>query len=349
MTGRGSLLVRRRRHRTGSADGHGGGDGRDGRNGHDRRDGRNGRDGAQVMERPSFSSYYGLPVIRAPRWERRDIASYLFLGGLAGGSSTLALAEWLRRGDGALVRNGELAAVGAIGLSTAALVHDLGRPARFANMLRVCKPTSPMSVGSWLLAVYGPLSGVAAGARLTGRAHRLGAIGRTGAGVLGPAVAAYTAVLLADTAVPAWHDARRELPAVFTASAAMAAGGTALVTTGGAACRPAQRFALAGAAGELLALEVLRKRAGLAAEAYRRGDARRFLRTGRALALSGVVAAVAARRHRGLRVAAGALLTAASACTRFGVFSAGVISAEDPRFVVEPQRSRLEAETAANR
>lgn len=43
----------------------------------------------------------------------------------------------------------------AISGSLAALVHDLGRPARFLNMLRVIKPTSPMSLGSWLLTAYG--------------------------------------------------------------------------------------------------------------------------------------------------------------------------------------------------
>jgi hypothetical protein len=40
-------------------------------------------------------------------------------------------------------------AFAAITLSLAALVHDLGRPARFVNMLRVFKVTSPMSVSTW--------------------------------------------------------------------------------------------------------------------------------------------------------------------------------------------------------
>jgi hypothetical protein len=43
----------------------------------------------------------------------------------------------------------------------AALVHDLGRPARFANMLRVFKVSSPMSVGSWLLSGYVPAAAAA--------------------------------------------------------------------------------------------------------------------------------------------------------------------------------------------
>ena len=36
------------------------------------------------------------------------------------------------------------------------LVADLGRPERFHHMLRVAKPTSPMSVGTWILAPYAP-------------------------------------------------------------------------------------------------------------------------------------------------------------------------------------------------
>ena len=42
-----------------------------------------------------------------------------------------------------------------------------------------------------------------------------GAPPRPSPALLGPALATYTAVLLADTAVPAWHEARRELPFVF--------------------------------------------------------------------------------------------------------------------------------------
>ncbi|MYX55885.1 polysulfide reductase, partial [Streptomyces sp. SID8382] len=39
----------------------------------------------------------------------------------------------------------------------------------------------------------------------------------------------------------------------------------------------------------------------------------------------------------------GAALLAASACTRFGVFYAGMRSAEDPKYTVLPQRERLDA------
>src|SRR5436853_36758 len=80
-----------------------------------------------------------------------DVAGYLFFGGLAGASSVLA-ASAQRSGHRELARVAKVSALGAISLSAAALVHDLGRPGRFTHMLRVFKPSSPMSVGSWLLA-----------------------------------------------------------------------------------------------------------------------------------------------------------------------------------------------------
>ena len=52
--------------------------------------GRRGRRGEQPMvPAATFDSYYGKPVLNSPVWEPRDIAGYLFLGGLAGASSAL--------------------------------------------------------------------------------------------------------------------------------------------------------------------------------------------------------------------------------------------------------------------
>src|SRR5579872_6352674 len=45
---------------------------------------------APMVPPARFGSYYGKPVLNEPVWEARDIAGYLFLGGLAGGSSLLA-------------------------------------------------------------------------------------------------------------------------------------------------------------------------------------------------------------------------------------------------------------------
>ena len=55
-------------------------------------------------------------------------------------------------------------------------------------------------------------------------------------------------------------------------------------------------------------------------------------------------AALAARgRSRFLSMTAGAILVAASAVTRFGVFHAGRASARDPKYTIAPQRTRAAA------
>ena len=75
---------------------------------------------------------------------------------------------------------------GAIGLSGVALVADLGRPERFLNMLRVFKPSSPMSVGSWLISAFGGASAAAAACAVTGRLPKAGAAATAGAAAGGP-------------------------------------------------------------------------------------------------------------------------------------------------------------------
>jgi hypothetical protein len=54
-----------------------------------------------------------------------------------------------------------------------------------------------------------------------------------------------------------------------------------------------------------------------------------------------------AGRNRAVAAASGLALLAASALTRFGVFEAGLASARDPRYTIEPQKNRLAARRAA--
>ena len=285
-------------------------------------------------------SYYGLPVINQPVWKSPDIPGYLFLGGLAGASSALGLGAQVTGRPG-LARSAKLAAAGALGLSVTALVHDLGRPGRFYNMLRVFKPTSPMSVGSWLLGAYGPMAVAAAGSAATGLLPTAGTAASVGAAVLGPAVATYTGVLISDTAVPAWHEGHRHLPHLFASSAAAAAGGLGLMVAPLRDNEPARRTGMAGAAGEIALSRLMRRSVGMAGRAYEEGTAGRWTHLAEALSLSGVVgAAVSARRSRLGAALSGAALVAGSACTRWAVFEAGLQSARDPAFTVTPQRER---------
>jgi len=294
----------------------------------------------QMVPDAQFSSYYGQPVLKETVWGP-DVPRYLFLGGLAGASSALAVGAQLS-GHHELARAAKTGAAGAISLSMAALVHDLGRPARFVNMLRVIKITSPMSVGSWLLSAYTPLALTAAISAVTAKVPRTD-LATTGAAVLGPAVAAYTSVLLADTAAPAWHDARRELPYLFTGSAAAAAGGLGLLAVTPGRAGPAARLAVLGAAAELTAERLIDRRIGQAAEAYRTGKPGALMRAGQILATSGAIGALLGRRNRAVSALSGAALLAGSAVTRFGVFEAGRASARDPHYTIGPQRERISA------
>ncbi len=299
----------------------------------------------------TFTSYYGRQVVKPSPWEA-DIPAYLFFGGLAAGSSLLAAGGDLT-GRPALRRTGRLGALVAVTVSLGALVHDLGRPKRFLNMLRTAKLTSPMSVGTWLLSGYGPFAGAAAGAELlgmlpmaqSGPLSRLVTFGRplgVVAALGAPPVAAYTAVLLADTATPSWHDAYRELPFVFVGSAAAASGGLGMISSPVDQAGPARRMALGGALLELGAEHRMEASMGITAEPFHQGKAGILMRASKALTIAGAAGSLLAGRSRAAAVLSGAALMAGSVCTRFGVFEAGQQSARDPKYTVVPQRERLE-------
>jgi Polysulphide reductase, NrfD len=292
-----------------------------------------------MVPEPEFTSYYGRPILKQPVWKQPDVAAYLFLGGLAGASALLAEGAAIT-GRRELERVARIAAAAGATVGTGALVHDLGRPTRFLNMLRVFKVTSPLSVGSWILSSFSGLAGAAAASELTGRLPAAGRLAGAGAGVLGPALATYTAALIADTAVPAWHEAHRELPFVFAGSGATAAGGLAMIAAPVDEAGPARRMAVAGAALELVSSRRI-EGMGLVAEPYRTGRPGRMLRVGQALTTAGLVLTPFARRSRVVSAVAGASFVTASALTRFGIFGAGLESARDPKYTVVPQRERI--------
>ncbi|MFF5180243.1 NrfD/PsrC family molybdoenzyme membrane anchor subunit [Micromonospora sp. NPDC000316] len=313
---------------------------------------RRGRDGEQLTVPPAdFTAYYGRPVLKPPVW-KYDIAGYLFTGGLAAGSALIgAGAQLTGRPD--LRKVGRWTALGGVAASTYLLVHDLGRPARFHHMLRVAKLTSPMSVGTWILAAFGPLAGVAAVAELApllpqhgvlGLARRLalpvGNAAGLAAAATAPALATYTGVLLADTAVPSWHEAYPSLPFVFAGSALAAASGIGLIAAPATQTAPLRRLALAAATVEFAGGHRL-ERMGLTGEPYVRGRSGRLVKAGRVLLAVGTAAALVSRRSRLLAAISGAALVASSVATRFGVFEAGRVSARDPKYTVVPQRERL--------
>jgi len=296
-----------------------------------------------MVPEAEFTSYYGQPVIKEPVWEVLDVPVYLFLGGLAGASSALAAGAQVA-GYGELARVAKVGALGAVSLSAAALIHDLGRPERFLNMLRMFKPSSPMNVGAWLLTGYGPVAGAAAVSEVTGLLPKAGWTATVGAGLLGPAVVTYTGTLFSNTAVPAWHEGYREMPYLFAGSAACAAGGLGLLAVRAAGAEPARRLAVLGAAAVLIAKRQLLNRLGDVAEPYETGTAGALFRASEILTAAALAGVVLGRDSRAISALSGASLVAGSLLTRFGIFEAGLASARDPKYTIIPQRRRIGGE-----
>lgn len=111
------------------------------------------------------------------------VVVYLFLGGLGGGCmvlSGLAHLAWNGRHRG-IARAGAIAAPLLVGAGAGLLVFDLGHPLRFWRLFVHVNLVSPMSVGSWLLALFMLVAGAGALLRLPPawlqfrRLHRLAA------------------------------------------------------------------------------------------------------------------------------------------------------------------------------
>ncbi|HST16891.1 MAG TPA: NrfD/PsrC family molybdoenzyme membrane anchor subunit [Gaiellaceae bacterium] len=290
------------------------------------------------------SSYYGRPILKEPVW-KPEVPCYFFTGGLAGASSVLSLAARLT-GNERLAKTSLYVGLAAEVASPALLISDLGRPERFLNMLRVLKPTSPMSVGSWVLVASGGATTTAAACELLGVAPRLKAAAELASAVAGAPLAVYTATLVSNTAVPVWHEGRRELPFVFAAASAASAGAAATLLLSPRDAAPARRLAAAGALVAEAVAAGMRRRLGLVGEVYDRGPAARFDRLAKTASLSGAVLLARGREQRVAAVAGAALVLGGGLARRFSVFRAGFQSARDPRYTVEPQRARLEAASA---
>src|SRR3954447_5717862 len=262
-----------------------------------------------LVPRAEPRTYYDRPVLKKPVW-KWYIPAYFFTGGVAGASATLAFAARLR-GNDSLARRAGLISLGGIAVSPVLLIVDLGRPGRFYNMLRVAKPTSPMSMGTWLISLFGPTTGAAALSDVTGVLPGAGRVAEAVAAVLGPAVSTYTAVLTADTAIPAWHEAWRELPLIFAGGSAASAGAAAMLLTPAEDAGAARRLVVLGSAMELAADKAMEQRLGDLAEPYHSGSASNPAKAAKGLLRAGaLLVGIGGRRRPWLsRVGAAATLT----------------------------------------
>jgi len=299
---------------------------------------------------PADRTYYERPVLKEPVW-KWYVPAYFYAGGAAGAAAALGAALQLtgRRRYRGLIRRCRWVAAGGGAVGTALLVADLGRPARFLNMLRVFRPTSPMNLGSWLLSSMAPAAaGSAILSSAAGLAASLGDAGGLVAGLAGPPLAGYTAVLLANTAVPVWQQTRRTLPPLFVSSAMLAA--ASLLQLSGldqGEDRIVRRFAVAGAIGDLLsdvALERDAARVDVVARPLHEGRSGVLLRASKALVASSLVANLLPRRWRLGRWVAGVLGTAGAVAVKFGIAEAGKASAVEPRATFRQQRAGLGGE-----
>jgi hypothetical protein len=285
-------------------------------------------------------TYHGQPILKEPTWTW-EIPCYFYTGGLAGASAGLAYLSGLR-GNELLARRAWATAMLGLGVSPPLLISDLGRSERFLNMLRMVKITSPMSVGSWILTASGATTTLAAVNAWTGRFPRAGRLARPAAAAFGLPLSTYTAALVANTAVPVWHESHRLLPFVFGSGAALSAGAAGVIAAPPEYARPARRLALASAALEVGLKELMERRLGDHGDPYRQASASGFGRIGQlCIATGAMLLAARGGRSRGAAIAGGALLSAGALSARWSVFKAGYQSAADPGRVVGPQRAGI--------
>lgn len=173
---------------------------------------------------PAKIGYYGLPLLKPPTWTWQ-VPLYLFLGGIAGVSTCIAFAAQIFHTEISLIRVALW--IGLIGapICLVLLISDLGRPTRFLYMLRVFKPQSPMSMGSWILVGFsGCVTVAVVGIELVARGYTYPAMlavlwaVEAATALMGVLLASYTAVLIGATAIPVWSQNRKLLPAHFLAS-----------------------------------------------------------------------------------------------------------------------------------
>jgi formate-dependent nitrite reductase membrane component NrfD len=303
------------------------------------------RDAAKRMRGGGEPGQITGPIMKPPVWTW-EVPLYFWFGGIAAGSSFVALACDLG-GDHRSARTARKVAVAALLPSPPLLIMDLGRPARFLNMLRVFKPRSPMNMGAWCLTVFGALGTgavVADELKLRRTARVVGGANAVVGGYLG----SYTGVLLAATGVPLWARSRLFLGPIFVSTATAtgaAACRLALVATGvppGHRTRTALGRVEAGAMlSELVLSTVNEKRLGRLAPALEEGKAGRLffgakwaVRTGLALRFL---------RSRGgptVHHVASALYLGAGLAFRYAWVTAGRQSAEDHEAVALTARGR---------
>lgn len=298
------------------------------------------------------TTYYGRPLLKQSVWSV-DIPLYYFAGGAAGAALTLGAALQFAnpRGEHPFRRLSTICHwAGSAGstIGAALLIHDLGRPSRFLYMMRVFRPTSPMNMGTWIL------SGAAPTAIFTtlfiNRGGWVGSIAEaTGylSGIFGAALAGYTGVLVSNSAVPIWQEARRWVPVLFIASSAVSAASLIEVFADDRqSLRFAGMFGTAGRVAEFVAARRVERAASAIppiAEPLNRGFSGFLWKAARGLNIASLGFGLLAGRSRRRAAVAGVLGLAGALCLRFAVHYATNASARDPKACFQQQNLRQES------
>ena len=282
----------------------------------------------------TLDTYYDRPVIKPPVW-KWYIPAYFVAGGAAGAAATLGAIAQLFGGEAMrpLVKRCRLIAAAGTSVGTAFLVMDLGVKKKFLNMLRVFRPTSPMSVGSFILA---PTATAAAASVVF--PGPLGDLAGLAAGTLGPGLASYTAILTSNTSVPLWAASRKALPALYVSSAASAA--TSLLSLTGSSDRAVTILDVAASIGELAsgyAVEHEAAKVERVARPLHEGTSADLWKASKIATIVGLVLTLfGGRRTKKIGALAGLI---GSIAAKFAIFRAGVASSHDPRATFEQQRA----------
>jgi formate-dependent nitrite reductase membrane component NrfD len=277
-----------------------------------------------------------------------EVPVYFWFGGMASGAAFAALAADLT-GDAETARLARRVALGAVLPAPGLLIADLGRPARFLNMLRVLKPRSPMNLGAWCLTAFSVTGAGAVTADLLDRRHAARGLGAVQA-LLGSYLGSYTGVLLATTAVPLWARSRTFLGPIFVATAT-ATGAAATRLSLSAAGRPEDdpshvalsRLQTGAIVAELALSRANELRLGRSGDINPRGASRTLFRAAEASVVAGLALPALVRRpgaRRVVRNLSSVLYLAGGMGFRLAWVQAGKASALDDETVAAAARTR---------
>jgi formate-dependent nitrite reductase membrane component NrfD len=291
------------------------------------------------------ATYYDQPLLKKPHWEW-SVITYLFLGGIMGGSGILAMiADERPEREADLARSARYVSFALAATCPLVLISHLGRPERFLNMLRIVKFKSVMSMGVWgLIAFSAPATLAAAGqlARdgvlpkwIDALAPR--AVTKPLLGFIGAFMSGYTGVLISATAIPVWGKGKRYIPAFSVCSGfagACALNAAIVALTGTERTRhKLERLELFASTAEFILLEAFRRHAGELGEPMYGGARGRKLRS--FTEIGGIIVpALLGRLPFGGKtktLIASALTLAGGYILRETLIESGKESADDPR------------------